>query len=79
VINCEDVPEEGAMPTIRELRKAHNMTQLELAIRVGVTPKTVYSWEVGEFKPRHDQLRKLSELLGIPMDEIAFPERTQQG
>ena len=56
--------------TIRELRKQHDWTQVELANRLGVTPSTVYNWERGNWEPRASQLRQLATLFGVRMDEI---------
>ena len=60
------------MKTIRALREAAGMTQLELAIRVGVTPVTVYNWERGRFEPKASQLRSLARVFGVSMDDIDF-------
>jgi transcriptional regulator with XRE-family HTH domain len=58
--------------SIRTLREAAGMTQLELAIRVGVTPVTVYNWERGKYEPRASQLRAVAQVFGVCMDEIDF-------
>jgi putative transcriptional regulator len=60
------------MKTIRALREAAGMTQLELAIRVGVTPVTVYNWERGRHELKASQLRALARVFGVSMDEIDF-------
>ncbi len=60
------------MKTIRELRRAAGMTQLELAVRVGVTPVTVYNWERGRYEPKASQLRALAHVFGVSMDPIDF-------
>lgn len=42
-------------PTIDEIvqfRERHRISQPQLAARLGVTLRTVQSWEAGEFKPR---------------------------
>jgi transcriptional regulator with XRE-family HTH domain len=48
------------MSTIRQLREERGWTQLRLAIRLGVTPVTIYNWERGSSEPRvrcrHDDL-----------------------
>lgn len=56
--------------TIRQLREEHGWTQLELAIKLGVTPATVYTWERGRYEPRASQFRKLAETFGVSMDDI---------
>ena len=60
--------------TIRELRKRHNWTQVELANRLGVTPSTVYNWEHGNWEPRASQLRQLATVFGVKMDAIKLVE-----
>ncbi len=60
------------MKTIRELREAAGLTQLELAVRVGVTPSAVYNWERGKSEPKATQLRALARAFGVPMDDIDF-------
>ena len=60
--------------TIRQLREELGLTQLELANKLDVTPATVYTWERGRNEPRVSQLRKLADLFGVLMDDIALPE-----
>lgn len=60
------------MKTIRELREAAAMTQLELANRLGTTPVTIYNWERGKHEPKASQLRALARVFGVSMDEIDF-------
>ena len=45
-------------------------TQQTWAEKLNVTMKTVYNWERGRSQPTLDQVRKISELSGIPMDFI---------
>lgn len=56
-------------------RKGMGLTQLELAVRLGVTPTTVYNWEAGRSLPKLNRLRKLAEIAGVKMDDISA-ERT---
>ena len=58
------------MQTIRELRESKGMTQLELAVAVGVTPSTVYNWERGRSQPQVGQFREVARVLGVSMDDI---------
>ena len=58
------------MKTIRQLREERRWTQLELAIKLGVTPVTVYNWERGKVEPRVVQFRALAQVFGVSMDEI---------
>ena len=58
------------MKTIRALREERGWTQLDLAVRLGVTPSTVYNWERGRYEPRVGQLRELARLFGLKMDDV---------
>jgi transcriptional regulator with XRE-family HTH domain len=60
------------MKTIKQLRETKKLTQLELARQIEVTPSTIYNWESGRVEPRVGQLRKLAEVFGVRMDEIAL-------
>ncbi len=46
------------------------MTNAEWARELGVTSATVTNWESGATKPNLEQIRRMSELSGIPMDYI---------
>ena len=60
------------MKTIRELREAAGLTQVQLAHRLDVTPSSVYAWESGRSEPRASQLRAMAKLFGVSMDDIDF-------
>ncbi len=64
------------MRTLANLRKAVPFTQLELAVRLGITPSTVYNWERGTAEPRARQLGDLAQALGVTADEVlaSLPE-----
>lgn len=51
------------------------LTQKELAEILGISNATVVNWEKGNTEPNITQLRKISELSGIPMDFIFMPEK----
>ncbi len=66
------------MKTIRELREKRGWTQLELAIKLGVTPVTVYNWERGKYEPKVSQFRALARAFGVSMDGIALTEQDSE-
>jgi transcriptional regulator with XRE-family HTH domain len=66
------VAEVATMPTIKQLREKHGLTQFQLAVKAGVTPSTVYSWERRRRKPTVDHLRKLAEVFDVSMESIEF-------
>ena len=65
------------MKTIRQLREERGWTQLQLAIKLGVTPVTIYNWERGRAEPKVSQFRALSKEFGVSMDDIAVTDRVQ--
>ena len=62
------------MQTVRQLRVAAGLTQLQVAVQLGVTPTTVYLWERGVREPRARQLQQLAKLFEVSADDIAIPE-----
>ena len=67
------------MQTIRQLREAAGLTQFELAVKVGVTPATVYNWERGRYEPKATQLRALARVFDVSMDDIDFESALEEG
>lgn len=65
------------MNTLSQLRSTRGMTQVDLAVWLGVTPSTVYNWERGRSEPRSSQLKAMAILFGVPMDDIEIPEIEQ--
>ena len=55
---------------IAELRKAKNMTQLELANKLNITDKAVSKWERDISCPDINTFPKLAEVFEISVDEL---------
>jgi len=55
---------------ILELRKKNNITQEELAERVGVSRQTISKWELGETSPDLRQSKELSKIFNVSLDEL---------
>lgn len=55
---------------IAELRKNHNMTQLELADQIGISFQAVSNWERGNSMPDISKLPELASLFNVSVDEI---------
>lgn len=55
---------------IKTMRKANNMTQKELAIKLNISSQAVSRWENGEALPDTMLLLELSNLLGVSVDLI---------
>ena len=53
-----------------ELRKAHNLSQEELASKLGVSRLAVSKWERSESSPDTDNLIQLASLYNISLDEL---------
>lgn len=58
--------------TLEAARVNAGLTQKELAEHMGVSNKTVGSWEKGITLPAADKIDELCEVLGIPYDFINF-------
>ena len=56
--------------TIRLLREGRNMTQAELAEKIGVSSKTVSKWETAKGLPDITLLQPLAQALGISVIEL---------
>ena len=68
-----DLKKVGAF--ISSSRKEKNMTQKELADKIGVTDKAVSRWETGRGFPDVSILKSLSEVLGMSIAEIVNGEK----
>jgi len=55
---------------ITDLRKTHNMTQMELADKLGISFQAVSNWERGNTMPDISKLPELAEIFHISVDEL---------
>jgi putative transcriptional regulator len=56
--------------SIRALRFANGeMTQADLADRVGVTRQTIIAIEQGKYSPTLEMAFRIARVLGVPLDE----------
>jgi putative transcriptional regulator len=56
---------------IRRLRfEANEMTQAELAERVGVTRQTLNAIEAAKYSPTLELAFKIAKVFGVPLDEV---------
>jgi putative transcriptional regulator len=60
---------------IKDARADLDLTQAELAERVGVTRKTVNTVENGVFTPSATLAIKLAEALGVTVEQLFWIER----
>ena len=61
--------------TIRQLRERQNLTQAELAERIGVSSKTVSKWETAKGLPDISLLQPLAQALNISVIELMSGEQ----
>jgi len=60
---------------LKRLRKKIGLKQDDLARMIGVERSTVANWERGAKQPSLDTLLRLSEILGVSLDELAGTAR----
>lgn len=57
--------------SIRALRFAHGeMTQAELAQRIGVTRQTIIAIEQGRYSPSLEMAFRISRVFRVPLDDV---------
>lgn len=63
---------------IRRLRFAHNeMTQADLADRIGVTRQTVIAIEQGRYSPSLELAFQIAQVFSVPLDDVfQYPEES---
>ena len=61
-----------------ELRKKHNLSQEELAEKLGVSRQAVSKWERSEASPDTDNLIALAKIYGLSLDELIFGEKQEE-
>ena len=54
-----------------QFRKLHNLTQEDVAEKVGVSRQAVAKWESGETMPDLEKSRLLAETFGVSLDDLA--------
>ncbi|HDR89177.1 MAG TPA: transcriptional regulator [Bacteroidetes bacterium] len=55
---------------IRELRARHNLSQLELAQKVGVRRETIVFLEKGRYNPSLRLAHDIALVFGLPIEEV---------
>ncbi len=65
---------------IRRLRFAHGeMTQAELAERVGVTRQTIIAIEQGRYSPSLEMAFQIASAFSVPLDDVfQYPATTKE-
>ena len=58
--------------TLKAARINSGLDQKEFATFIGVSNLTVSNWELGKTEPNLTQLKKISEVSGIPIDFLVM-------
>jgi len=59
---------------LSNIRKARQLTQLELANLLDVQPRMVGRWEQGKAKPQFDYIIQLAQILEVSLDHLLLGE-----
>lgn len=55
---------------LKELREKHNLTQEDLAIKVGVSRQTIISLEKGKYNPSIFLAYKIAKVFGLKIEDV---------
>lgn len=58
------------MNNIRYLRQKHNMTQVELAAKLGVNQTTLSGWETGNKNPELARAVRMADFFEVSLDYL---------
>lgn len=58
------------MITLKILREKANLTQQQLADKLGIDRSSIAKWETGNCFPRTSTLPQLAKILGCSVDEL---------
>lgn len=55
---------------LKELRQAHNLSQMELAVKTGISQSAIAKWELGKTEPTASAIVTISEYFGETADYL---------
>ena len=58
-----------------KLRKAHNLTQLQLAEKLNYSDKAISKWEVGSVLPDVETISHIADYFGITVNDLIYAEK----
>lgn len=59
---------------LRRIRALKEMTQIEMASRIGLTTASYSNWELGKRKPRINKIKRVADILGVPVGYLLSEE-----
>ena len=62
---------------IAECRKKENLTQMQLAEKLGITDRAISKWENGNSTPDLEKIVKLAEIFNVSLDELIKNEEKE--
>ncbi|WP_308618520.1 helix-turn-helix transcriptional regulator [uncultured Enterococcus sp.] len=57
---------------LSQYREAKGYSQIDIADRLSVTQQSISSWEIGRTIPKPYQMKQLSEILEVSIDELFY-------
>ncbi len=60
------------LKTIRQLREERGWSQLDLAVRLGVSQSNITRWERGTVAPQRGNVASLASVFGVSVEDIAL-------
>jgi len=63
---------------LRVLRAEHDLSQADLAQRLGVSRQTVNAIETGKYDPSLPLAFKVAQVFGQRIEDIFFPDRNKE-
>ncbi|MEQ7217183.1 helix-turn-helix transcriptional regulator [Vagococcus fluvialis] len=57
---------------LSQYREAKGYSQIDIADRLFVTQQSISSWEIGRTVPKPYQMKQLSEILEVSIDELFY-------
>lgn len=63
---------------VKELRARHNLTQNDLAKRIGATRQTVGMIEKGDYAPSVTLALKIAETFTVPLEDVFWLEKGEE-
>ena len=61
-----------------ELRKLNNLSQEDIAEKIGVSRQTLSKYETGESLPDIERCRQLADLFGVTIDDLISYEKNDE-